>query len=82
MATARTASRPDREITRIYGDFEEGEFSKIFDNEDFGYWRITVERPLRLNFVVDLTSGSTGSRNHRGSRGSLRAEEGGGGAEG
>lgn len=24
--------------------------SKIFDNEDFGYWRITVERPLRLNF--------------------------------
>lgn len=26
--------------------------SKIFDNEDFGYWRITVERPLRLNFKV------------------------------
>lgn len=26
--------------------------SKIFDNEDFGYWRITVERPLRLNFQV------------------------------
>lgn len=24
--------------------------SKVFDNEDFGYWRITVERPLRLNF--------------------------------
>lgn len=24
--------------------------SKIFNNEDFGYWRITVERPLRLNF--------------------------------
>ncbi len=38
------------EITRIYGDFEEGEFCKIFDNEDFGYNRITVERPLRLNF--------------------------------
>lgn len=38
------------EITRIYGDFEEGEFSRIFDNEDFGYNRITVERPLRLNF--------------------------------
>ena len=39
--------KPDQigEITRIYGDFEEGEFSKIFDNEDFGYWRITVERP-------------------------------------
>ena len=26
--------------------------SKIFDNEDFGYWRVTVERPLRLNFQV------------------------------
>lgn len=40
------------EITRIYGDFKDGEFSKIFNNEDFGYWRITVERPLRLNFAV------------------------------
>ena len=38
------------EITRIYGDFSEGEFCKIFDNDDFGYRRITVERPLRLNF--------------------------------
>jgi type I restriction enzyme M protein len=37
-------------ITQIYGDFKENEFSKIFDNDDFGYWRITVERPLRLNF--------------------------------
>lgn len=34
------------EITRIYGEFQHGEFSKIFDNEDFGFWRITVERPL------------------------------------
>ncbi len=46
--------KPDQigEITHIYGDFEDGEFSKIFDNEDFGYWRIVVERPLRLNFAV------------------------------
>lgn len=35
------------EITRIYGDFEEGKYCKIFDNEDFGYSRITVERPER-----------------------------------
>jgi type I restriction enzyme M protein len=35
------------EITRIYGDFEEGPHCKIFDNEDFGYSRITVERPQR-----------------------------------
>ena len=35
------------EITRLYGDFKESELSKIFDNEDFGYTKITVERPLR-----------------------------------
>lgn len=35
------------EITRIYGDFTEGEYCKIFDNEDFGYTRIVVERPLK-----------------------------------
>jgi len=40
------------EITRLHGDFREGEFVKIFDNEDFGYHRITVERPLRLNFAI------------------------------
>ena len=38
------------EITRIYGNFEAGPYSKIFDNDDFGYRRIVVERPLRLNF--------------------------------
>ncbi|MDL1968193.1 MAG: type I restriction-modification system subunit M [Deltaproteobacteria bacterium] len=38
------------EITGIYGNFIEGECCRIFDNEDFGYNRITVERPLRLNF--------------------------------
>ncbi|MDA0525169.1 type I restriction-modification system subunit M [Methanococcoides alaskense] len=37
-------------ITKLYGDFKESEFSKIFDNEDFGYQRITIERPLKLNF--------------------------------
>ena len=34
------------EITQIYGDFKENEISKIFDNDDFGYTKITVERPL------------------------------------
>lgn len=38
------------EICRIYGEFAPGKYCKIFDNEDFGYWRVTVERPLRLNF--------------------------------
>ncbi len=66
------AKDPDHigEITRIFGNFRDGEtrsfpeedpithqpiqrqrvVSKVFDNEDFGYRKITVERPLRLNF--------------------------------
>lgn len=35
------------EITRIYGDFTENDYCKIFDNTDFGYSKVTVERPLR-----------------------------------
>jgi type I restriction enzyme M protein len=41
-----------KDITRIFGEFAEGEHSKIFRNEEFGYARITVERPLRLNFSI------------------------------
>lgn len=37
-------------ITKIYGEFKAGEYCKIFPNEYFGYTRVTVERPLRLNF--------------------------------
>jgi type I restriction enzyme M protein len=40
------------EIVRIYGDFTEGPYCKIFDNEDFGYRRITVERPLHLRYEL------------------------------
>jgi len=49
-----TEGKPDHigEITRLHGDFREGEHVKIFKNSDFGYQRITVERPLRLNFAV------------------------------
>jgi type I restriction enzyme M protein len=35
------------EITKIYGDFVPNEYSKIFDNKDFGYAKVTVERPER-----------------------------------
>ena len=58
-------------LTRIYGNFEDGEtcdltdedpvthqprtrprvISKVFANEDFGYRKVAVERPLRLNFA-------------------------------
>jgi len=40
------------ELVRLYGKFEEGERSKIFDNADFGYTRVTVERPLRLRYQM------------------------------
>lgn len=40
------------EITKMHGEFRETNYSKIFDNEDFGFRRVTVDRPLRLNFVV------------------------------
>ena len=65
-------TEPDQigEITRIFGNLEDGEtrsfreedpitkepiqkvrvVSKIFDNADFGFQKITLERPLRLNF--------------------------------
>jgi type I restriction enzyme M protein len=54
------------EVTRIFGDYRDGDtrefvvdgkkkaltVSKVFDNADFGFHKITVERPLRLNFQV------------------------------
>ncbi|TYS87720.1 class I SAM-dependent DNA methyltransferase [Rossellomorea aquimaris] len=40
------------EISRIYGEFKENEFSKIFDKEEFGYKKVIVERPLQLNFMI------------------------------
>lgn len=47
---------PDQigEIVRLYGDFKENEYSKIFDNEDFGYNRVIIERPLRLRYQMDV----------------------------
>ncbi|WP_083004136.1 type I restriction-modification system subunit M [Halomonas sp. GT] len=38
------------DIVRLYGAYEENDESKLFPVEAFGYRRITVERPLRLNF--------------------------------
>lgn len=54
------------ELVRLYGDFQQDGLSsidgksepricsKIFDNQDFGFLKITVERPLRLNFQASL----------------------------
>ena len=41
-------------IVRLYGRFEDDGRSKIFDNEDFGYTRVTVERPLRLRYRMTI----------------------------
>lgn len=44
----REVGATDRDaIVKLYDAFEDGEHSKIFDIADFGYWNITVERPLR-----------------------------------
>ena len=40
------------EIVKLCGRFEEGGRSKIFDNADFGYTRVTIERPLRLRYQM------------------------------
>jgi type I restriction enzyme M protein len=52
LGEKRKAISPEQieEITRLYGAFEENERVKIFRNEQFGYQRITVERPLRLRY--------------------------------
>ena len=42
-----------KEILRIYLEMEESEVSRIFTNEEFGYWSITIERPLRLRIYPD-----------------------------
>lgn len=35
-------------LTKVYMDFKSTDISKIFDNQDLGYYKITVNRPLRL----------------------------------
>ncbi|MCA1619205.1 MAG: SAM-dependent methyltransferase, partial [Acidobacteria bacterium] len=46
LAEIQTNVDPKRDQTKsVY-------VSKIFDNREFGYLKITVERPLRLNFAV------------------------------
>ncbi len=44
----------DEDIQRVcdtFLKFDETEQSKIFPNEAFGYWKVTVERPLRLKGI-------------------------------
>ena len=39
-------------ITREHGAMIQASTSRVFDNADFGYRRVTVERPLRLRFQI------------------------------
>ncbi|MCB2022170.1 MAG: SAM-dependent DNA methyltransferase [Burkholderiaceae bacterium] len=41
-------------ICRTFLDFKEAPESKIFPNAAFGYWKVTVERPLRLHSQLTL----------------------------
>lgn len=41
-------------ISRTFLEFEETPESKLFPNEAFGYWKVTVERPLRLHSQLTL----------------------------
>ena len=41
------------EIEKIYQTFQESKYSKIFDNSDFGYTKITIERPKNLEELKD-----------------------------
>ncbi|MBW4622128.1 MAG: type I restriction-modification system subunit M [Cyanosarcina radialis HA8281-LM2] len=41
-------------VVQEYGRFAETKISKIFDNEDFGYNRVPIERPLRLLYEMTL----------------------------
>ena len=41
-----------QQIADSYKDFQQNEISRIFENDDFAYWSITVERPLRLSWQL------------------------------
>lgn len=42
-----------KQIINIYLSFEDGECSRVFPNEEFGYYSVTVNRPLRLRVAID-----------------------------
>ena len=40
-------------VTREHGAMENSATSRVFDNSDFGYRRVSINRPLRLRFQLD-----------------------------
>lgn len=51
-----------KEIMRIFLDMEESDVSMIFDNNEFAYWTVTVERPLRLRVFLNVSFPVTSSK--------------------
>ena len=49
-AKRRSVESSDEKVTGLFTAFAPGDNSRVFDREEFGYRRIQVERPLRLNF--------------------------------
>ena len=41
------------DIVKTYGDNSESKMSKVFDTTDFGFRRVTIERPLQLSFYTN-----------------------------
>jgi len=41
-----------KRIVELYDRFEENVHAKIFDDEEFGYTKVIVERPMQLNYQV------------------------------
>jgi type I restriction enzyme M protein len=60
------------DITKLYQDFKETEFSKLFDNNEFGYAQIIVHRPLRL--MVQFTTKKVASLRFVSNNNALREE--------
>jgi type I restriction enzyme M protein len=54
MKSAEISEDQSTAILDIYSAFEDSKISKILDTSEFGYTRVTVERPLRLRY--DLTT--------------------------
>ena len=60
------------DITKLYQDFKETEFSKLFDNNEFGYAQIIVHRPLRL--MLQFTTKKVASLRFVSNNNALREE--------
>jgi len=54
MKNCEVAAEDIERISRAFLEFKETPESKIFPNAAFGYWKVTVERPLRLHSQLTL----------------------------